>query len=244
MTLQPIDPRPSAVEVCASSLRDAVMRGDYPQGARMPPERQLAETLGVNRVTVRGALARLVTEGLLSVRQGSGYVVQDYLSSAGPELLSAIASHADRKGAAELVQDLLAVRRSLAQVVLGRLVARRAKKADLQAIHRAIDAMEQVSTASVREVADADFAVLSAVVAATGSAAFRLVLNPISHVLLTLPGLQAAMYRAPQDNVAAWRALAAWLESPDSDGLTLIIAALQERDEATARHLKRSPAEA
>ncbi len=239
MTLQPIEVRPSAVEACAGSLRDAVLRGDFVEGARLPPERQLAQTLGVNRVTVRGALSRLVVEGLLSVRQGSGYVVQDFLASGGPELLPALVGHADRQGASTLVKDLLEVRRGLAQVVLTRLAGRRVKKAELAAIERAISAMEACAAGPLRDVAEADFAVLSAVVAATGSAAFRLTLNPIGQVLLTLPGLAAAMYRAPLENVAAWRVLAGWLAAPVPEGIPLILSALAERDEATVQQLKR-----
>jgi DNA-binding FadR family transcriptional regulator len=240
MTLQPIDPRPSNVEVCAGSLRDAVMRGDFELGARLPPERELAETLGVNRVTVRGALAKLVTEGLLSVRQGSGYLVRDYLATGGPELISTLAAHADRKGVVELVRDLLEMRRGVAEVVLRRLATRRLKKTELAAIAQAIDAMEQAAGGSLRDVAEADFEVLGAVVAASGSAAFRLALNPLGRVLLTLPGLQAAMYRAPLENVAAWRILLGWLDAPTPDGVALIIATLAERDEATARSLSHS----
>lgn len=241
MALQSIEARPSAVEACAASLREAILRGEFALGARLPPERQLADTLGVNRVTARGALSRLVNEGLLSVRQGSGYQVQDFLASGGPELLSTLAAQRDRKGAAELVKDLLEVRRALAAVVLQRLASRKPKKAELAAVAQAIDALEAAASASPRQVAEADLAVLGAVVAATASDAFRLALNPIGQVLLSLPGLKVAMFRAPLENVAAWRALLAWLGEPSPEGVALILAALAERDEATVQHLRKAP---
>ena len=50
----------------------AVAVGEYLPGARLPPERELAGLLGVARVTVRGALARLVERGLLETRRGRG----------------------------------------------------------------------------------------------------------------------------------------------------------------------------
>jgi DNA-binding transcriptional MocR family regulator len=56
----------------AESLRANIERGDLPAGARLPPERPLAEALGVSRTTVVLAYARLRRAGLLESRQGSG----------------------------------------------------------------------------------------------------------------------------------------------------------------------------
>lgn len=238
MTLEPIS-RASTVDLCARTLRDAVLRGDYPAGERLPPERALATTLGVNRVTVRGALAALVSEGLLSVRQGSGYEVRDALSSGGIELLPALAAHHDRKQATESVRDLLSVRRAIAGVVLERLAHRKAKRAELEAISRAIDVLSATEGAPEKERAEADLAVLRAVVAATGSAALQLVLNPISEVLLALPGLQAAMFRSPAENALGWRGLLAWLEAPDAQTIPTLLAVLADRDDATLSFFRR-----
>jgi GntR family transcriptional regulator len=51
------------------------MRADMSVGEPLPPERQLAETLGVSRLTLRAAVQQLVAEGLLQRRQGSGTFV-------------------------------------------------------------------------------------------------------------------------------------------------------------------------
>lgn len=231
MGIQPVE-RSSAVELCANELRTAVVRGDYARGARLPPERRLATTLGVNRVTVRGALARLVNEGLLSVRQGSGYEVQDLLESGGLSLISPLADQLGRKN---VVRDLLEVRRAIAGVVLKRLGEHKPTRSALTAIEKAIDALEAaIPGAPLAVIAEADLAVLGAVVNATGSTALRLVLNPVSEVLLSLPGLQAAMYRSPDENVLGWRALVAWLTSDDRD-VQPLLEVLAARDAATLR---------
>lgn len=56
----------------ANRLILAVAMGSYLPGERFPPERDLAATLGVGRVTVRAAIAELVQLGLLRSQQGRG----------------------------------------------------------------------------------------------------------------------------------------------------------------------------
>jgi DNA-binding LacI/PurR family transcriptional regulator len=49
--------------------------GDVKAGDKLPPVRELAERLGINRHTVRAAYARLQASGLVIMRQGRGTVV-------------------------------------------------------------------------------------------------------------------------------------------------------------------------
>ena len=53
-------------------LREAILTGTLPESTRLPPERTLAERLGVNRSTVVHAYRELVTDGLIEQRVGSG----------------------------------------------------------------------------------------------------------------------------------------------------------------------------
>ncbi len=59
-----------------SQLRDMILAGTLPDGTRLPPERKLAERLGVNRGTVTNAYRELVAEGLAEARVGRGTVVR------------------------------------------------------------------------------------------------------------------------------------------------------------------------
>ncbi|HEX8951995.1 MAG TPA: GntR family transcriptional regulator, partial [Polyangia bacterium] len=49
----PLPPRLSAVDACADALRRRVLDGELAVGARLPPERELAASLGASRVTLR-----------------------------------------------------------------------------------------------------------------------------------------------------------------------------------------------
>ncbi len=58
-------------------LKNDILAGAYPAGARIPSEQVLCDTYGVSRVTVRKAMLELVQEGLLVRRQGKGTFVAD-----------------------------------------------------------------------------------------------------------------------------------------------------------------------
>ena len=54
------------------NLRNLIMSGELPSGTRLPSSRVLMSELGVSRTTVRHAFDRLIDEGFLSSRRGSG----------------------------------------------------------------------------------------------------------------------------------------------------------------------------
>ncbi len=57
------------------AIRDTIADGELGEDDVLPPERDLAQALGVSRVTVRNAIRSLVTDGLLVQRQGAGTFV-------------------------------------------------------------------------------------------------------------------------------------------------------------------------
>lgn len=62
----------------AGQLRQAIGDGDPGPGDKLPPARQLAESLGVNVHTLLRAFKTLQDEGLLEVRRGRGTLVTDH----------------------------------------------------------------------------------------------------------------------------------------------------------------------
>jgi GntR family transcriptional regulator len=67
----------------ANQLQDRINDGEWPPGKRMPTESALAAEFGVNRLTVRQALAQLRQIGAIDIRQGSG----TYVSNPPPPIL-------------------------------------------------------------------------------------------------------------------------------------------------------------
>jgi len=62
-------------QAIAAALRGEISDGGHAPGDKLPTEAELAARFGVNRHTLRHALAHLVEEGLLRTRRGSGVFV-------------------------------------------------------------------------------------------------------------------------------------------------------------------------
>ena len=63
-------------EQIAAELTRLIRERDFHPGDRLPPERELAQQLGVSRPSVREAMIALETAGVIEVRTGSGTYVR------------------------------------------------------------------------------------------------------------------------------------------------------------------------
>ena len=78
------EPLPSQV---AAKLRHDIFTGTYRAGDRLPPERDIADMMGVSRVTVRQALQELAKEEWIEIVQGRGATVLDFSRKIGLDVL-------------------------------------------------------------------------------------------------------------------------------------------------------------
>ena len=136
MPFQSIEPRRLYRQI-ADQIRGLIKSGEFPAGARLPPERDLARQLGVSRPSVREALIALEVEGLVEVRIGSGIYV---LAGGGPLA-------GDRPDATAGPFELLRARYVI-ESECAALAAKSAKKSHLHAIENALGEMERELTES------------------------------------------------------------------------------------------------
>jgi GntR family transcriptional repressor for pyruvate dehydrogenase complex len=61
---------PKASDVLADALRERILRGDFPEGTALPPERELVNQTRMSRTTVREALRILEVQGFVRVKTG------------------------------------------------------------------------------------------------------------------------------------------------------------------------------
>lgn len=75
MSIKPIK-RVNVGEQVFEQLKQLLIDGEWKQGEKLPSENSLAEMLGVSRITVRQALQKLGTLGLIETRLGEGSFVK------------------------------------------------------------------------------------------------------------------------------------------------------------------------
>ncbi|SDR89328.1 FadR/GntR family transcriptional regulator [Microlunatus soli] len=130
-------PAGSPSAVVARQLLQLLTSGDLAPGSRLPPERALAERLGVGRSAVREAIASLEILGVVQVRPGSG----SYLRGGTSELLPRTLSWGLLL-AASRTEELLEIRSGLEGQATG-LAAERATEAQVRDLKKYLDRMQR-----------------------------------------------------------------------------------------------------
>ena len=105
------DPTPLHEQV-AAEIRRAIGEGEAKPGERLPPARDFAAVLGVNRNTVFRAFRLLRDEGLLEFRRGRGVTVsgtpeRGAVTAKAKELIDYARAHGYRRDElVELIESL------------------------------------------------------------------------------------------------------------------------------------------
>jgi GntR family transcriptional repressor for pyruvate dehydrogenase complex len=155
-------PAGTPVSEVARRLMDLFTTGDLEPGTRLPPERQLATTLGVGRSAVREALAALEILGIVDVRPGSG----TYLRGTASELLPQTLRWGlliGQKNTAELLEL-----RSGLEIYVARLAAGRAAASDLRSLSGSLERMRS-GVGELKAFARADLDFHNALASAAGN---------------------------------------------------------------------------
>lgn len=187
-------PSGTPVSEVARRLMDLFTGGSIEPGTRLPPERQLASTLGVGRSAVREALAALEILGIVDVRPGSGTYLRGTASDLLPQTLR-WGLLIGQKNTAELLEL-----RSGLEIYVTRLAAGRASDGDIAALSTSLRQMAaSVSDLKAFVRADAEFH------NALAAAADNDTLVDMLHVVRSL--LQVYADRAVHDEAAATLAI-------------------------------------
>lgn len=130
----------------ASQLSDLISKGEFRPGERLPPERGLANQLGVSRPSVREALIALEVEGRVEIRVGSGVFVKPVRSLPLP-------NPDEGEGPFELLRA-----RAIVEGETAALAARNATGEEIAEVRAAVEELRRSHTSGVRsESADRSF---------------------------------------------------------------------------------------
>lgn len=103
------------IDLAEKQLLAAILDGSFPIGSPLPPERELAQSLGITRPTLREALQRLARDGWIKIQQGKSTIVQDYWKEGNLIMLNTLSSQPEVLTPA-FITSLLEVRAALAPV--------------------------------------------------------------------------------------------------------------------------------
>jgi len=137
------------VDQVVDEIQSMVVSGKLAPGMKLPPERELAEQIGVSRTVIREAVQILVTKGLLDTKHGVGTVVCQASNAHFTESLNLLLlTHG------VTLDDLHHVR-AILEVENARLAALQATREDISGLCQLLTEMETVKT-DAKAFADKD----------------------------------------------------------------------------------------
>jgi len=157
--------RTNRSQLVRGQIEQAIARGDFGPGDRLPSERELVRMLGVSRVSVREAMRSLEALGLVEVHQGRGcFVSAGHGDGYAAPFAGWLAAHRNE------VLELLRVRGALDEVAAER-AAERGKREELERVRAACEAFRRAAEdrEPLRRLVELDIAFHEAVASASGS---------------------------------------------------------------------------
>lgn len=172
--------RPSLADIVVERIKAAVRRGDLKTGDRIPSHEELSARWGISRTTIREALNKLESLGVLSKHQGRGtYILETRLDQILP------AEKLERILTKEGVLELLEARRLL-EISIAGLAAERRSELDLADLRACLDEMTQYIRTSdhIRHsLADRQFHI--SISKASGNSFLQAMMSNIQEALVT-----------------------------------------------------------
>lgn len=168
---------PRISDAIASTLERRILEGSLRPGDRLPSERELAAELGVSRPSLREAIQKLASKGMLQSRQGGGTFVTAALGESFSD------PWADMMiGHPNLREDMLEFRRML-EGQAAEWAAERATDADRQRLAQSFAALQAAfESEDTQQRSEADIAFHQAI----GDAAHNVLIGHLSGALLRL----------------------------------------------------------
>ena len=147
-------------KISSPSLKDLfinqlILSGKLKIGEKLPPERQLAQSMQVSRAVVNGGIAELEKRGFLEVKPRSGTYVADYRRKGTIDTLISIMNYNGGHLRNEEIRAILEVRESL-DTLTARLCIKRLSDEDIEILHQLAQKIRL--SGSVHEAAEAAFA--------------------------------------------------------------------------------------
>ena len=205
------------------AIEEMILSGRLSIGQPIPPERELALTLGVSRPVVHEAMVELAAAGLVLVIPRQGSVVNDFRSTGSLSLFASIVQYAEGPVERELLEGMFSIRELLESEAAGS-AAERGTEEQFGRIRRIIADETAAGPADVELLVALDFSFHHAVAAASGNILLPLFMNTFKPIYTNL---SRQFYRDLDD------------PSEVTDFHVSLAAAMEARDRAAAERTMR-----
>ncbi len=205
--------RDKVYEGVAKQIERLILKKLQP-GDKLPSERDLAESLGVSRSSIRDAIRSLELMGMVEPRQGAGTIVRQISSDS---LVNPLANARKRKE--ELVGELLDFRKMLEPSLASRAATRVSAEelAEMEDILKRQDEKLRNGESTIAEDTEFHYAIALA----SGNSVVRKVLDTLMDLLRDSRERSLQVDGRPQKSLAGHRKILAALNRHDADAAKL-----------------------
>lgn len=207
--------RPRLYEQIVEQLVEHIRTQGLGPGDKLPPERELAQALGVSRASLSQALVALEVVGHVHVRHGEGVVVTG-AADPGRGLVEAVRDHRDS------LPDIIDARSAL-EAKLAALAAERHTDDDMGAIDEAVRQMEEEVASGGRGL-DGDRAFHEAVTRAAHSRVLARLMAEIRELILETRIESLSQPGRPQESLEMHREVVEAIRRRDAAGAAAAMA--------------------
>lgn len=132
---------PSLKEVFIHEIENMILSGELKIGDKLPPEREIVESMGISLSVVTAGIAELESKGFVEIRPRQGVFVSDYIHKGSLDTLVSLMRYNNGKLNRREVLSLIETRIVMEQLMV-RQVIERGDSAKIAELERYFDIMK------------------------------------------------------------------------------------------------------
>lgn len=147
---------PSLKEMFIDQMESMILSGELAIGEKLPPERVLAESMGISRSVANSGIVELERMGFLTIKPRVGTFVADYRRRGNLEIMKAILKHKNGQLSTQEIQSIFKVHSALDRLTISSLISRITDE-DLDILHQKLNRIKEQTNAHDTLVAGFEF---------------------------------------------------------------------------------------
>ncbi len=162
-------------------FEELILSGRFSPGERLPPERELAESLQASRPVVHAALGELAGRGLVHIESRRGVFVADWRREGSVEMLLSLMSYSGGEISPHFFDSILELR-ILFETETARLAATRRTDERVEELERIVARERLLEYREPHDVTALDYDFHLAVAIASGNDMYPLIMNSMKRI--------------------------------------------------------------